>query len=207
MRRVRRYLRSTGRYGPSPFLVGHYGGLGEIAQGFCRSSAVGGSTYVLGRCVSSVNAVTSPEQSTRKYAVRLEDLSEDLYCDVLIYSEDYAQFLTTLMGDVTFSEDNSRSFARCVAIIDKPVSFFSSEVDPDVLNVDTASYDEVPESSSQMQNSRSEVDTALLVFPPGCIEGGSTVTAVNVLITGEGSMTAPSGKCGSRFCYAPAIAK
>jgi RAB protein geranylgeranyltransferase component A len=36
LRRARRYLRSMGRYGPSPFLVGLYGGAGEVAQGFCR---------------------------------------------------------------------------------------------------------------------------------------------------------------------------
>lgn len=34
--RARRYLRSMGRYGPSAFLVGQYGGAGEVAQGFCR---------------------------------------------------------------------------------------------------------------------------------------------------------------------------
>lgn len=34
--RLRRYIRSTGRYGNSPFLVGHYGGAGELSQGFCR---------------------------------------------------------------------------------------------------------------------------------------------------------------------------
>lgn len=37
LKRTRQNLRSTGRYGPSPFLIGHYGGLGELAQGFCRS--------------------------------------------------------------------------------------------------------------------------------------------------------------------------
>lgn len=34
--RARRYLRSIGRYGPSAFLVGQYGGAGEVAQGYCR---------------------------------------------------------------------------------------------------------------------------------------------------------------------------
>ncbi|CAE6429139.1 unnamed protein product [Rhizoctonia solani] len=52
--RTRTYLRSVGRYGPSPFLIGHYGGAGELAQGFCRTCAVGGGTYVLGRKVVSV---------------------------------------------------------------------------------------------------------------------------------------------------------
>lgn len=36
LKRARRYLRSMGRYGPSAFLVGQYGGAGEVAQGFCR---------------------------------------------------------------------------------------------------------------------------------------------------------------------------
>lgn len=36
LERARRYLRSIGRYGPSAFLVGQYGGAGEVAQGFCR---------------------------------------------------------------------------------------------------------------------------------------------------------------------------
>ena len=34
--RTRRYLRSVGRYGAGAFLVGQYGGAGEVAQGFCR---------------------------------------------------------------------------------------------------------------------------------------------------------------------------
>lgn len=34
--RTRRYLRSVGRYGSGAFLVGQYGGAGEVAQGFCR---------------------------------------------------------------------------------------------------------------------------------------------------------------------------
>ncbi|KAF8760007.1 GDP dissociation inhibitor [Rhizoctonia solani] len=42
--RTRTYLRSVGRYGPSPFLIGHYGGAGELAQGFCRTCAVQGGT-------------------------------------------------------------------------------------------------------------------------------------------------------------------
>ncbi|QRV87218.1 Rab proteins geranylgeranyltransferase component A [Ceratobasidium sp. AG-Ba] len=52
--RTRSYLHSTGRYGPSPFLIGHYGGAGELAQGFCRTCAVRGGTYVLGRKVVSI---------------------------------------------------------------------------------------------------------------------------------------------------------
>lgn len=36
LRRTSRYLKSIGRYGSGAFLIGQYGGAGEIAQGFCR---------------------------------------------------------------------------------------------------------------------------------------------------------------------------
>lgn len=39
LNRMNRYFRSIGRYGPSPFLVAQYGGIGEITQAFCRSVA------------------------------------------------------------------------------------------------------------------------------------------------------------------------
>lgn len=36
LEKTQRYLKSLGRYGNAPFLVGLYGGGSEIAQGFCR---------------------------------------------------------------------------------------------------------------------------------------------------------------------------
>ncbi|KAI5474772.1 Rab escort protein [Pseudohyphozyma bogoriensis] len=38
-----------GRYGPSPFLVGHYGGAGDLVGGFSRICAVWGGGQILGR--------------------------------------------------------------------------------------------------------------------------------------------------------------
>lgn len=34
--RLRSFLHSIGRYSPSPFLVGHYGGAGDLIGGFSR---------------------------------------------------------------------------------------------------------------------------------------------------------------------------
>ncbi|QRW15741.1 Rab proteins geranylgeranyltransferase component A [Rhizoctonia solani] len=64
--RTRTYLRSVGRYGPSPFLIGHYGGAGELAQGFCRTCAVQGGTYVLGRKVLEVTRHDGPKLDADK---------------------------------------------------------------------------------------------------------------------------------------------
>ncbi|KAI0765549.1 GDP dissociation inhibitor-domain-containing protein, partial [Irpex lacteus] len=112
LQRVRRYLRSTGRYGPSSFLVGHYGGLGEIAQGFCRTSAVGGTTYILGRRILSI----APRH-----------LSEQLRCDVLVEDQTTLRVWHYRMTTESIPETGMPySFARCVAVIDRPIRFSAS---------------------------------------------------------------------------------
>lgn len=68
MERTRRMLRGYGRYGASPFLVGQYGGAGELAQGFCRASAVHGGVFVLG------HAITVLERADQAWSVRLEGI-------------------------------------------------------------------------------------------------------------------------------------
>ncbi|CAE6379073.1 unnamed protein product [Rhizoctonia solani] len=76
--RTRAYLRSVGRYGPSPFLIGHYGGAGELAQGFCRTCAVQGGTYVLGRKVVEVTRHDCPTSYPEKgKQVEKDDKQED----------------------------------------------------------------------------------------------------------------------------------
>lgn len=37
LRRLKSFVQSTGVYGPSPFLVGHYGGIGDLVAGYSRS--------------------------------------------------------------------------------------------------------------------------------------------------------------------------
>ncbi|GAA6022952.1 hypothetical protein JCM10207_007727 [Rhodosporidiobolus poonsookiae] len=47
--RIRHTIHSIGRYGPSPYLVGHYGGAGDLVGGFSRICAVWGGGQILGR--------------------------------------------------------------------------------------------------------------------------------------------------------------
>ena len=202
MQRIRQYLRSAGRYGSSPFLVGHYGGLGETAQGFCRTSAVKGGTYILGRRVISVTPPRSPSDNAPPdeksgsaahgagphYSVRLEDFDEPLTAKVLVSSPDYLPAaLTTLHASNTDTSSSPAicSTARCIAIIDKPVVF--APTDPPEEPAETE--DGAPGVASY------DVDTALLVFPPRSVRQGSDSTAAYVLVTGEGTMSAPRGKC------------
>ena len=199
MQRIRRYLRSTGRYGPSPFLVGHYGGLGEIAQGFCRTAAVSGATYILGHNVSSVQT-SGDGAADRKYKIELEGLEETLTCDLIITSPGYPspEEPSTVAGTSGHPTSSpGYPVARAAAILDRPLTFSSPEA-PQEGATDLAVPDEAEAELTEDQSpQRQELDTALLVFPPSSVPGGSAQAAANALFTGEGSMSSPRGRCTS----------
>lgn len=214
--RIRQCLRSAGRYGATPFLVGHYGGLGETAQGFCRTSAVKGGTYILGRRVIAVKSpptedtaqhdekASASSATDRRYSVELEDFDEPLTAKILLASPDYVSPGPTVnlpSSSNTTLSSSIYAVARCVAIVDKPLSFTPSEPleEPAAAQaeVEDAADDKAEETPTAPLPPNYEVDTAVLVFPPGSLAGGSSTTAAHVLVTGEGSMSAPRGKCES----------
>lgn len=183
LRRLHKYLHSIGRYGPSAFLVGHYGGIGDIAQGFCRAAAVHGATYILGRRIESITHSESGDTPNSRYTVRLVDFPEPLQCNLLISSPSYVP--PELANDAFHLPSTQSSFsvdviARCTVIINKSISFGSRSKD------DASISDEVA--------ARTGVDTGVLVVPPSSVAGGSSTSSAIVFITGEGSMSAPSGK-------------
>ncbi|KAH9853364.1 GDP dissociation inhibitor-domain-containing protein [Lenzites betulinus] len=208
LQRIRQYLRSAGRYGASPFLVGHYGGLGETAQGFCRTSAVKGGTYILGRQVAAVKP-PSPSASSAtpiekaaptaadgaRYTVELEDFDEPLTAKIIVTSPDY---ISSSPSSSTLPQSgpstSTCAMARCIAVIDKQISFTPSDPVEETLDAYESEDGDEEEQSSQPVTPSYEVDTAALVFPPGSLAGGSSTTAAHVLITGEGSMSAPKGR-------------
>ncbi|KZT66985.1 FAD/NAD(P)-binding domain-containing protein [Daedalea quercina L-15889] len=188
LQRIRKYLRSTGRYGPSSFLVGHYGGLGEIAQGFCRTAAVGGAAYILSHNISSVE----PDQDGRKYRISLEGLDESLSCDLIISSPGYPSPESPSPAATDIATSSNHAIARAITVIDSPLSFSTPGASSDSA-IDIPAAEEAGVQEEQTP-SKQELDTALLVFPPSSLPGGSSQAAADVLVTGEGSMSAPKGK-------------
>ncbi|KAK0236135.1 GDP dissociation inhibitor-domain-containing protein [Armillaria nabsnona] len=174
LHRIRHYLRSTGRYGSSPFLVGHYGGSGEIAQGFCRTAAVAGGVYILGRKMSSIT------YSDSQYTVTLNDFPEPLTCSIIISSATHLPSSPALhQRCVAVSSPASVSgycIARCVAIIDQPLSF-GTKVRP---------TDEVTDAQRPL------LDTGILVFPPNSLTSSST--AAIAFVVGEGTQSTPKDR-------------
>ena len=205
--RLRAFLRSTGRYGPSPFLIGHYGCIGDIAQGFCRAAAVSGGVYILGRKIAAVTSshtnapiqghLNSDGNPNYRYTVELEDFPDSLNCHMIISSSSYIPpqlkdrvhqlsppHQSQTKSDVT-------SIARCIAIIDRPLSFRPLEPKTEPIDALEAEGELDTDPASQ----REAVNTAILIFPPSSVSGASTSNAATALITGEGSLSTPKGKC------------
>jgi hypothetical protein len=111
-----------------------------------------------------------------------------LTTDIIITAEDHVEEpLVPLVKplDVHASEGVPEAVARCIAILERPVSFDPREQMESRL-------DDMVEEQEQREK---EVDTGIVVFPPGSLPGGSREVAVTALITGEGSMSSPRGKC------------
>jgi Rab proteins geranylgeranyltransferase component A len=113
--------------------------------------------------------------ASRRYSVSLTNLDETIDCDLLISSIEPPDPGVTA------------GVARCIAIINRPLVFASPE---------TQETDTPPEGFPQTTDTT--VDTALVIFPPSVLPGGSETTAAHVFVTGEGSMSAPKGNCASR---------
>jgi hypothetical protein len=195
--RLRSYLRSAGRYGASPFLVGHYGGLGEIAQGFCRISAVNGGVYILDRKIEEITAPTSAAGD--KFVANLDDLPEPLTADVLVAAHDQ---LPLSLHHFPTRDTHMSPIARCIAVIDKPIPFppllssdeglSEDEVEPAPINEDAGGQSsESPESPAEAPL----VDTSITIFPPRSVNGGSSTHVAQAFTTGAGTLSAPQGKC------------
>ena len=207
--RLRAFLRSTGRYGPSPFLIGHYGGIGDIAQGFCRAAAVSGGVYILGRKITAVTSshlnsfiqshLTSDGKSNYRYSVELENFPDSLFCHMIISSSSYipSQLKDQVHQLSPPSQAQTKfdvtSIARCIAIIDRPLSL--RPLEPNTEPADALEAETEIDTDPASQNTRVAVDTAILIFPPSSVSGASTSHSVTVLITGEGSLSTPKGKC------------
>ena len=206
MHRLRAFLRSTGRYGPSPFLIGHYGGIGDIAQGFCRAAAVSGGVYILGRKITAVTSsypstsiqshFTSDGKPSYRYTVELENFPDSLFSHMIISSSSYVPphlkdrvHQLSPPGQAQTKPDVT-SIARCIAIIDRPLSLRPLTEPTDALETERGL-----DTDSASQNTRIAVDTGILIFPPSSVSGASTLTSATVLITGEGSLSTPKGKC------------
>ncbi|KAL7413045.1 GDP dissociation inhibitor-domain-containing protein [Mrakia frigida] len=189
--RARSYLRSVGKYGNSAFLVGQYGGAGEIAQGFCRLSAVHGAIYILSHPITSIDFPSSSSSSdatststpSHPISLQIKGFTHPILASHLIVSPDYLPPSPTSLETVRF--------ARCIAILDSYPSIFP-------LPPPTAASPEDSDREEAKEEMEVEKpDTSLMVFPPGSLGEESDVDVketVQALLVGEGTGSCPRGQ-------------
>ncbi|THH08028.1 hypothetical protein EW145_g2982 [Phellinidium pouzarii] len=184
--RLKRYLRAAGRYGPSPFLVGQYGGMGELAQGFCRVAAVSGGTYILGHDIFSIDMISNEAKSAVIHRLKLDSLPRDLTADIIISSPDILLKYKKSSTD-KFDECSTVGLqACCILVVDGSITSIQ-KFDSTERTIDEA------HTENSLGHSRS-IDSALLVFPPGELPSGTAQGPVHVLLNGEGTLSCPRGR-------------
>lgn len=205
--RMRTHLRAVGKFGNSPFLVGQYGGVGEVVQGFARLGAVQGAIYILANAVDEV-AVREGEDEC-PIEVQIKGFSHPIKGRHLIAHPDSlppalspppahappapslpTSSLASADGSVAAGSDTR--FARLIAIFDAFPSLFpllppgpTDEGAPDHVDDDAAAKEKKP-------------DTALLVFPPSSLIADVDRT-VQVILMGEQTESCPAGHCACSF--------
>lgn len=104
-------LAGYGRYGNSALLVGQYGGSGELAQGFCRSAAVHGATFVLGHPVASL------AHDGSRWTLALEGVDHRFTADKLVGS---AEAVRDALG-IAAPADAAVYEHVSILVLDKPL--------------------------------------------------------------------------------------
>ncbi|KIO30845.1 hypothetical protein M407DRAFT_20169 [Tulasnella calospora MUT 4182] len=204
LQRLQRYLRANGRYGNSPFLIGHYGGAGEISQGFCRTAAVQGATYILGRKIEAINHVPEVPAATAAktesgdapkgphFSIRLDGFANPVTADVVVSTDSYLGYLNSVENRASLEPNSMTNGAhyliRGIAVLGSPIKFASAGANT------TATQEEAGSSAGSETNPPEEAPgTCLVVFPPVTFEG-KAMEPVSALVMGEVSLSCPTGR-------------
>lgn len=181
MARTRAYLQSLGRFGNGAYLLGQYGGAGELAQGFCRSAAVHGGTFVLGRPVRTLRRdgdewLVELSDVAEAFRVRRVAGSRDALCAQAIYPE--AMQEPKMPGLIEYTG---------IVVTDTPLAFEGERGTGAPVGGGQPPTGEQPSAAP----SYTGPETALVVLPPGAAQN---TNAVMVTMQGEGTFACPKGQ-------------
>lgn len=187
--RVASHLASTGRYGNSAYLVGQYGGAGEMVQGYARSAAVKGTLFMLGcqvesvgRCSRLVQAEGAAEPNLKQaWEVQLSSVQGPVTADWIIGPPG----LTRAPSVSSHPTSPNGTVARGIVLLDRPVDYAGMLAAGAASTSGPAASSEEPESAGPTKT----YETALLVVPPAS-KGGA---ACQILVMGEGTFSCPKG--------------
>jgi len=168
--------------------VGHYGGLGELTQGFCRTSAVNGGIYILGRNINALCLPTTYESESKSALIELRDVPDILTADIVITDQTYLSHVGKSEHQkndpgVVAEQLEGKLCAYGIVILNQSVSFpqpAPSSSDPLTAGPET----EADGTAEQTPT------TAVIVFPPRA----AGESAVRILQMGDETLSCPAGK-------------
>jgi len=171
--RLRRYVQSAGRYGKSPFLVGHFGGLGEMAQWFCRSCAVSGGTYMLGCSVQFIRPPEPVDGNTlprrNGFSVAIEGIPDVFSVSSIIWPDAPSR---APPKSVSLA---ATSIVRGIVIVDQPVHVWDSR--------------------GKKISFGGVTDNVVIAFDPShTADGSKDESFVTCFLTGYSTMSCPKGQ-------------
>ena len=209
MKRLRTFLRSTGRYGPSPFLVGHYGGAGDLIGGFSRwvllfrscerflkenhrVCAVWGGGQILGRSLHPLlldpPLVTSVEEPGEMKPDLDPTKFAPLGVEVSVDPLPAVPMLLTADWIISSSSHLPILFPSTPTSTTTPHSVHGIIILPSSIPFPSAE-DEIEEEK------RDKPDSSLFVFGPKALD--ERLGTVTVLQVGTGTFACPEGYCTS----------
>jgi RAB protein geranylgeranyltransferase component A len=150
-----------------------------------RTCAVSGGTYILGKAFK-----VDYSEEKRAFRVSLDGIDETLWARTIV--AETSQLPETLSTE--HPPPPGKLVAKCIAIVDQPIRLVSPGPPS------PADGSDQPDASTQRPEVEVEVDSSVLVFPPGSLDGGTCAEAVTALITGEGSFSCPKGFCAYIRC-------
>ncbi|CDR87440.1 related to Rab proteins geranylgeranyltransferase component A 2 [Sporisorium scitamineum] len=185
MTRAQSHMHSVGRYGNSAYLVGQYGGAGELAQGYCRASAVKGGMFILAHEIKSAKrgAVDT------KWEIAVDGIDSSVTADYVVSSDEVLQQLGIAGNQPQPTKAKQAVLYRAVLVLDRPIHFTT----PNSNEASTEnSNPQDPASDTTAATHNLPPETGLVVFPPGSI--GNNPNTVTVLMMGEGTFSCPKGQ-------------
>ncbi|PWN35996.1 FAD/NAD(P)-binding domain-containing protein [Meira miltonrushii] len=193
MHRIQRHIVSVGRYGNSAYLVGQYGGAGEMAQCFSRASAVQGGTFVLAHKIKQLVRIQGKTEEQPKegilprWNIALDGIDGSCQAGCVIGDTD---MLHRVNPAASSSKPGGTSRqAMGILLLDRGM-----RINPSPTTTD-AEGNAIPIPPPP--------ETALVVFPP--LDDGSDsgkIGSVWALQMGEGTFSCPKGTYLVYLCAA-----
>lgn len=185
MTRAKSHMSSVGRYGNSAYLVGQYGGAGELAQGYCRASAVKGGMFILAHKIKSARRV----REDTKWEIGIDGIDEAVTADCIVSSNEMLHELGiqgTESDPETASKRQHKALYKAILVLDKAICFTK------LGSGEAATGEADAKDGGSVDSQDLPPETGLVVFPPGSIDGNTNT--ITVLMMGEGTFSCPKGQ-------------